>query len=83
MDKKPARMKDAENAQPSSRVGKRAISGHFHPKVAHSMKIIAAVKDTTMQVVLAEAINDYLEKNGYERLADETPLPRGAPAHTK
>lgn len=66
-------------AQPS-RMGTRAIGGHFAPEVARALKILAAQHDKTVQTALAEALNDYFEKYGLERIADEKPPPRGAAA---
>jgi hypothetical protein len=37
-------------------------------------------QDTTVQVILAHAINDLLEKHGRGRPASEAPLPRGGAA---
>ena len=79
---KPTDPAAAAPEQPS-RVGKRSIGGHFEPKVAQAIRVLAAQKDTTVQVILAQALNDFFEKNGVERLADEKPLPRGAAARKK
>jgi len=79
---KPTDPAAAASEQPS-RVGKRSIGGHFEPKVAQAIRILAAQQDITVQVLLAQALNDYFQKNGLERLADETPLPRGAAARKK
>lgn len=72
----------SKSEQPS-RLGKRSVGGHFDPKVAQAIRVLAAQKDTTVQVILAQALNDYFEKNKLERLADEKPLPRGAAARQK
>jgi hypothetical protein len=82
MTEKPTDSAAPASEQPS-RTGKRAVGGHFEPKVAQAIRILAAGKDTTVQVVLAQALNDYFQKNGLERLADEKPLPRGAAARKK
>lgn len=63
-----------------SRVGKRSIGGHFEPEVARAIRILAATNDKTVQMILAEALNDYFQKHGLQRIADEKPLPRGAAA---
>lgn len=63
-----------------SRVGKRSVGGHFSPEVAKAIRILAAKNDKTVQIILAEALNDYFQKHGLERIADETPLARGAAA---
>lgn len=66
-----------------ARQGKKVISGHFDVEVAIAMKVLAAQKSTTVQLLLARAINDFLEKNNLGRPADETPLPRGPTARDK
>ena len=63
-----------------SRVGKRVISGYFDAPVARALKTLAVEQDTTVQSLLARAINDLLEKHGRGRLAGEEPLPRGGAA---
>ena len=73
----------AQVPEQPSRAGKRAVGGHFEPKVAQTIRLLAAQKDCTVQVILAQALNDFFEKNGLERLADEKPLPRGAAARKK
>jgi hypothetical protein len=71
-----------QGGQPS-RIGKRVIAGHFDQKVAKALKVLAAQEDTTVQLLLAKAINDLTEKKGLGRLADETPQPRGLAARKK
>lgn len=73
----------ASGSEQPSRAGKRSVGGHFEPKVAQAIRVLAAQKDTTVQVILAQALNDFFQKNGLERLADEQPLPRGAAARRK
>jgi hypothetical protein len=63
-----------------SRVGKRVISGYFDAAVARALKGLAVEQDTTVQALLARAINDLLERNGKGRPASEAPLPRGGAA---
>ncbi len=63
-----------------SRVGKRVISGYFDASVARVLKGLAVEQDTTVQGLLARAINDFLEKHGRGRPASEEPLPRGGAA---
>ena len=63
-----------------SRVGKRLIAGYFDPAVPRALKNLALEQDTTMQTLLARAINDLLEKHGRGRPASEAPLPRGGAA---
>ena len=73
----------ASTSEQPSRAGKRSVGGHFEPKVAQAIRVLAAQQDITVQLLLAKALNDYFEKNGIERLADEQPLPRGAAARKK
>ena len=63
-----------------SRVGKRVTSGYFDAPVARTLKALAVDQDTTVQSLLACAINDLLEKHGRGRPASEEPLPRGGAA---
>jgi hypothetical protein len=72
---------EPEGPRHPSRVGKKLLSGHFEAPVVRALKTIALEQDTTVQSLLARAINDFLEKNGYGRPASETPLPRGGAAH--
>ncbi|MDF2381838.1 hypothetical protein JMG10_10205 [Nostoc ellipsosporum NOK] len=64
----------------TARSGRRQIGGYFEPKVAKALRRLAADRDVTHQVLLAEALNDLFEKYGFERIADETQLPRGGAA---
>jgi len=73
----------ASQMKKSWRAGKKVISGHFDNEVAKALKILAAQKETTIQMLLALAINDFFEKNNLPRLADETPLPRGPSGRPK
>lgn len=47
---------------PPSRIGKRAITGFFDPAAAKQFKRLALEKDITVQLLLAEAINDVFVK---------------------
>lgn len=47
---------------PPSRIGKRAITGFFDPAAAKQFKRLALEKDMTVQLLLAEAINDVFVK---------------------
>ena len=49
---------------------KRLVGGHFSPAVQQQVRIIAASQDATIQSVLAEALNDLFEKQGYPRIAE-------------
>src|SRR4051812_35070723 len=57
--KDPAKV-EAAAGQPKfyrpSRDGKRLIAGHFSPKIAKQLKILAAEEETSVQALLEEAI---------------------------
>jgi hypothetical protein len=57
-------------AQPPSRSGRVLIGGHFAPEVQTALKIIAAEERTTMQALLAEAINTVFAKRHKPEIAD-------------
>jgi hypothetical protein len=54
---------------PASRVGKKAITGFFDPAVSKQFKRLALEQDKTVQVLIAEAINDLFEKYGQMPIA--------------
>ena len=47
-----------------SREGKRLIAGHFDPKVAKHLRILAAEEDTNIQALLEEALDLLFVKKG-------------------
>lgn len=47
-----------------SREGRKLVAGHFDPKVAKQLKLIAAEDDTTVQALLEEALNLLFVKKG-------------------
>ena len=47
-----------------SRDGRRLIAGHFDPKVAKQMKLLAAEEETTVQALLEEALDLLFVKKG-------------------
>ncbi len=59
-----------ERAAPSekffrpSREGRRLIAGHFDPKVAKQLRLLAAEEDTTVQALLEEALDLLFVKKG-------------------
>ena len=63
-----------------ARNGLRQIGGWFEPIVVRTLKRLAAERDATHQVLLAEALNDLFEKHGLKRVADEKQRPRGGAA---
>ena len=61
----------APGAKPSapSRLGRVLIGGHFAPEVQMALKIVAAEERTTVQALLAEAIDIVLAKRGKPQIA--------------
>ena len=53
-----------------SRTGRKLVAGHFDPKVAKQLKILAAEEDTTIQALLEEALNLLFVKKGKMTLLD-------------
>jgi len=60
---------DKSSSLRPSRVGKRIVAGYFDPVVSRQLKILAAERDSNIQELLREALNDFFEKNGKARLA--------------
>ena len=56
-------------AQPG-RVGKVSVTGYFAPEVRRQLRRLAADADTTIQALLAEALNDLFAKHGAPEIAD-------------
>lgn len=56
-------------AAPSGRQGTKLIGGHFAPEVSTQLRILAAEEGTTVQNLLAEALNDLFVKKGRGRVA--------------
>jgi len=46
----------------ASRHGLKVVSGHFDPAVSRQFKHLALERDTTVQALLAEALNDLFIK---------------------
>lgn len=51
------------------RSGTKLIGGHFAPEVSTQLRIIAAEEGTTIQSLLAEALDDLFVKKGKARIA--------------
>lgn len=64
----------AENnkKQNFSRFGTKLIAGHFNPKIARQLRIIAAEEDTTIQALLEEALDLLFIKKGKSHIGDLT-----------
>lgn len=56
-------------ATPPSRAGKKIVSGHFDPAVTRQLKQLALDRESTLQNLLAEALNDLFAKHGKQRIA--------------
>lgn len=59
----------AKSEVPPSRVGRKAIAGHFDPAVAKQLRQLALDNDTTVQALLEEALNDLFLKYGKSPIA--------------
>ncbi len=55
---------------PPSRTGRVLVGAHFAPEVQTALKIIAAEERTTMQALLAEAINAVFAKRHKPEIAE-------------
>lgn len=51
-----------------SREGRRLIAGHFDPKIAKQLKMLAAEEETTVQALLEEALELLFVKKGKEAI---------------
>ena len=47
-----------------AREGKRAVGGYFSPELARTLNVEAAMRGTTLQAILGEAIDLWLRENG-------------------
>jgi hypothetical protein len=52
-----------------SRDGRKLIAGHFDPKVAKQLKLLAVEGDTTVQALLEEALDLLFVKKGRDRVS--------------
>ena len=60
---------DARKPQSASRAGKSFIGGYFPPDVARQVRILAAEQDTTIQLLMAEALNHLFLAYGKPQIA--------------
>jgi hypothetical protein len=60
---------EQENDVPPSRRGKKIVSGYFDPAVSRQLKQLALDRDTTVQALMAEALNGLFEKYGGSPIA--------------
>lgn len=59
----------ANQAAPAGRGATKLIGGHFPPEVSAQLRIVAAEEGTTIQNLLAEALDDLFVKKGKARIA--------------
>lgn len=52
-----------------SRTGKRQVSGYFAPDAIKQMHLLGLERDTTVQALLEEALNDLFRKYGKSAIA--------------
>lgn len=53
-----------------SREGRKLIAGHFDPKIAKQLKLLAVEDETTVQALLEEALDLLFVKKGKERVTN-------------
>lgn len=70
----PAMPEAREQATPRTRVGTKQIAAHFPEDVAWQLRALAVERKTTVQNLMAEALNDLFAKHGKPEVA---PLERG------
>jgi hypothetical protein len=76
LERQVRRAPPAENPAPPSpggyyrpsRAGKRLIAGHFDPKVAKQLKLLAVEEDTSIQALLEQALDLLFVKKGKEKV---------------
>ena len=54
---------------PLSRAGKRQVAAYFSPAVKKQLKLLTVENDSTVQGLLAEALNDLFAKYGKPEIA--------------
>ena len=55
---------------PPSRAGKASVTAYFAPAVRRQLRRLAADRDTTLQALLGEAVNDLFAKHGLPELVE-------------
>ena len=63
----------AARATQPGRAGKVSVAGYFAPAVRRQLRRLAADADTTIQALLAEALNDLFAKHGLAEIAESDP----------
>lgn len=59
-------------ARTKGRIGKVQIAGFFEPEVAKQLKALALDEETTVQLLVAEALNLLFSDRGKPQIADVT-----------
>ena len=57
-------------SHPPSRAGKASVTAYFAPAVRRQLRRLAADRDTTLQALLGEAVNDLFAKHGLPELVE-------------
>ena len=60
---------ETTKATPPSRMQTKLIGGHFDPAVSRQLKQLALDDNSTVQALLAEALNDLFIKHGKKPIA--------------
>jgi hypothetical protein len=68
LDREPPPAQEARRV-PQTRVGTKLIGGHFAEEVSVALKVIAAENRTTVQDLMAEAINGIFAKYNKPQIA--------------
>lgn len=69
MTARPRNLQSKLQAGRPGRVGKTNITGYFPPAVKKQLRLLAAERETTIQNLLAEALNDFFAKHGKPEIA--------------
>ncbi len=64
---KPVKQNTSQKTSGSSRIGKKLIAGHFDPDVHRQLKQLSVNADTSIQDLLAEALDDLFQKHGVQK----------------
>lgn len=64
-----SRVVQVQEAHPPSRAGKRQVAAYFPVPVQRQLKLLTVENDTTVQNLLAEALNDLFAKYGKPEIA--------------
>ncbi len=65
-----APVRRAGASPPPSRAGKASVTAYFAPAVRRQLRRLAADRDTTLQALLGEAVNDLFAKHGLPELVE-------------